>query len=121
MSPEQVVQNAEVLLEYLHIFRTFEMAPEQKKRARPIPNASQRSKKRQKVEPVKPATDAVVKRPVVLDALPWNEVQMPDMFNDAEGFFGLEEIEGVEVVREGNTVKFVRMQYNGRTCWINWS
>ncbi|KAH7346459.1 P-loop containing nucleoside triphosphate hydrolase protein [Rhexocercosporidium sp. MPI-PUGE-AT-0058] len=83
------------------------MAPEQKKRARPVPNASQRSKKRQKIETVKPAMDAVVKRPVVLDALPWNEVQMPDMFNDAEGFFGLEEIDGVEVVREGNTVKFV--------------
>ncbi|KAH6713877.1 ATP-dependent RNA helicase MAK5 [Leptodontidium sp. 2 PMI_412] len=83
------------------------MAPEQKKRARPVPNASQRSKKRQKIETAKPATEALVKRPVVLDALPWNEVQMPDMFNDAEGFFGLEEIEGVEVVREGNTVKFV--------------
>ncbi|KAL2069594.1 hypothetical protein VTL71DRAFT_14273 [Oculimacula yallundae] len=83
------------------------MAPELKKRARPAPNASQRSKKRQKIEVPKPAKEAVVKRPVVLDALPWNEVQMPDMFNDAEGFFGLEEIEGVEVVREGNTVKFM--------------
>lgn len=83
------------------------MAPEQKKRARPVPQGSQGSKKRQKIEAAKPATEVVVKRPVVLDALPWNEVQMPDMFNDAEGFFGLEEIEGVEVVREGNTVKFV--------------
>ncbi|KAH7410817.1 P-loop containing nucleoside triphosphate hydrolase protein [Cadophora sp. MPI-SDFR-AT-0126] len=83
------------------------MAPEQKKRARPVINTGQRSKKRQKIEPAKLAKDAVVKRPVVLDTLPWNEVQMPDMFNDAEGFFGLEEIDGVEVIREGNTVKFV--------------
>jgi ATP-dependent RNA helicase DDX24/MAK5 len=30
------------------------------------------------------------------------------MFEDAEGFFGLEEVEGVEVIREGDTVKFVR-------------
>lgn len=84
------------------------MVPEQKKRARPIPNASQRSKKRQKIEPAKNGQEAPVKRPVALDALPWNEVEMPDMFNDAEGFFGLEEIDGVEVIKEGNTVKFVR-------------
>jgi hypothetical protein len=81
------------------------MAPEQTKRARPVPNASQRSKKRQKIEPGKKGT--VEKRPVTVDALPWNEVEMPDMFDDAEGFFGLEEVEGVEVVREGNTIKFV--------------
>ena len=49
----------------------------------------------------------VGKRAVALDALPWNEVEMPDMFEDAEGFFGLEEVEGVEVIREGDTVKFV--------------
>lgn len=83
------------------------MAPEQQKRARPVPSGSQRSKKRQKIEPAKNVPEAVVKRPVALDALPWNEVEMPDMYEDAEGFFGLEEIEGVEVIREGNTVKFV--------------
>lgn len=81
------------------------MALEQKKRSRPVPNASQRSKKRQKIEPGK--TEKVEKRAVPADALPWNEIEMPDMFDDAEGFFGLEEVEGVEVVREGNTVKFV--------------
>ncbi|PBP21879.1 DEAD/DEAH box helicase [Diplocarpon rosae] len=80
------------------------------KRARTVPNVSQRPGKRQKIESGK--ADATtpkgpVKRPVVLDALPWNEVKIPDMYDDAEGFYGLEEIEGVEVVREGNTVKFV--------------
>jgi ATP-dependent RNA helicase DDX24/MAK5 len=84
------------------------MTPEQKKRARPVPKASQQSKKRQKIEPVKNDTAKVGKRAVALDALPWNEVEMPDMFEDAEGFFGLEEVEGVEVIREGDTVKFVR-------------
>ena len=81
------------------------MAPEQKKRARPVPNTSQRSKKRQKIDPAK--NGAVKKRKVAADALPWNEIQMPDMFDDAEGFFGLEEVEGVEVIREGQTVQFV--------------
>jgi ATP-dependent RNA helicase DDX24/MAK5 len=82
------------------------MAPEQKKRSRPVPTSSQKSKKRQKIESSK--NEKVEKRAVPVDALPWNEIEMPDMFNDAEGFFGLEEVEGVEVVREGNTVKFVR-------------
>jgi ATP-dependent RNA helicase DDX24/MAK5 len=81
------------------------MATEQKKRSRPLPNTSQRSKKRQKIEPAKNV--AVEKRKVAVDALPWNEIEMPDMFDDAEGFFGLEEVEGVEVIRDGDTVKFV--------------
>jgi len=87
------------------------MAPEQKKQARPVPKASQRSKKRQKIEPPKKGVEAVQKRPVTLDALPWNEVEMPDMFEDAEGFFGLEEVDDVEVIRDGDTVKFVRALY----------
>lgn len=52
-------------------------------------------------------TKKVQKRAVPLDALPWNEVEMPEMFEDAEGFFGLQEAEGVEVVRHGDAVKFV--------------
>jgi len=82
------------------------MAPENKKRPRPAPKAGQKSKKRQKIELTQKAKPAT-KRAVALDALPWNEVQMPDMFEDAEGFFGLEEVEGIEVVREGDNVKFV--------------
>jgi hypothetical protein len=88
--------------------RRLVMAPEQKKRARPVPKASQRSKKRQKIEHVKGGSAELKKRAVALDSLPWNEVEMPDMCEDAEGFFGLEEVEGVEVIREGDTVKFVR-------------
>ncbi|EOO03740.1 putative atp-dependent rna helicase mak5 protein [Phaeoacremonium minimum UCRPA7] len=47
------------------------------------------------------------KRIVTADSLAWKEVSVPEMFDDAEGFFGLEEVEGVEVVRNGNTVQFV--------------
>lgn len=90
------------------------MAPEQKKRSRPVPKASQRSQKRQKIQPVVktpgPVSDLpsdVRRIPVAADALPWNEVEMPEMFDDAEGFFGLEEIEGVEIIRDGGKVQFV--------------
>ena len=82
----------------------FSMSSERKKRARPVPNTSQRSKKRQKIEPPEKRLNT---RAVPLDALPWKEVEMPDMFEDAEGFFGLEEVDGVEVIREGDNVKFV--------------
>ena len=80
------------------------MASESKKRARPTPKSSQKSK-RQKVEHAKNKT--VEKKPVAVDALPWNEVKLPDMFDDAEGFFGLEEVEGVEIIKEGDKLKFV--------------
>jgi ATP-dependent RNA helicase DDX24/MAK5 len=56
---------------------------------------------------VKNGSTKLEKRAVALDALPWNEVEVPDMFKDAEGFFGLEEVGGIEVIREGDTVKFV--------------
>jgi ATP-dependent RNA helicase DDX24/MAK5 len=84
------------------------MAHEQKKRPRPVTVSSQQSKKRQKVESsiLKAATHAM-KIPIALDELPWNEVEVPEMFEDAEGFFGLEEVDGVEVVRDGNKVQYV--------------
>lgn len=81
------------------------MAPEQKKRSRATFQRSQNSKKRQRIEPPKNGT--LQKRPVAADALPWNEVEMPEMFDDAEGFFGLEEIDGIDVIREGDSIKFV--------------
>ena len=42
------------------------------------------------------------------DDLRWQEVTLPERLEDAEGFFGLEEIEDVEVIREEGTsqVKF---------------
>ncbi|KAK3333737.1 DEAD-domain-containing protein [Cercophora scortea] len=59
-------------------------------------------------QPKRRKTQAVEKkRPVSVDALQWKTVDVPEMFDDAEGFFGLEEIEGVEIVREGDKVKFM--------------
>ncbi len=47
------------------------------------------------------------KRVTSVDNLRWKSVDVPEMFDDAEGFYGLEEVEGVDIVRDGNTVKFV--------------
>ncbi|RFU30599.1 hypothetical protein B7463_g5754, partial [Scytalidium lignicola] len=80
------------------------MVSEKKKRVLTAPHASQQSKKRQKIEGQK---KPVQKRAVPLDELPWNEAKLPDMFDDAEGFFGLEEVDGVEIVKEGGAVKFL--------------
>lgn len=93
--------------------------PSETKRPRPTPKVNDGSKKRQKIEAKKNKAvapkgtyddskfDDVKRGPVTVDSLPWNEVEMPEIFDDAEGFFGLEEIEGVDILREGNTVKFV--------------
>jgi hypothetical protein len=74
---------------------------------RSAPKSGGGSKKRQKITPTNDFSSAP-KKAVAVDALPWNEVKLPDMYDDAEGFFGLEEVEGVEVVKEGGNIKFVR-------------
>ncbi|CAG8037786.1 unnamed protein product [Penicillium nalgiovense] len=37
-----------------------------------------------------------------VDDLNWKEVAMPDRMDDAEGFFGLEEIEGVDIIKQND-------------------
>ncbi|KAI0534310.1 P-loop containing nucleoside triphosphate hydrolase protein [Xylaria digitata] len=65
------------------------------------------SAKRTKTSSVPHKSKKRAKRPVPIDSLPWSKAKLPDMFNDAEGFYGLEEVEGVEVVRgDGNIVEF---------------
>ena len=63
--------------------------------------------KRRRLQHTKPHRVTKPKRAVEVNALPWRSVEVPEMFDDAEGFFGLEEIEGVDVVRTGGTVQFV--------------
>lgn len=84
------------------------MANEQKKRPRADTKGSSKASKRQKIQK---ASKNTPKRQVAVDSLPWNEVQMPEMFDDAEGFYGLEEVDDVEVLREGDVIKFVRALY----------
>jgi ATP-dependent RNA helicase DDX24/MAK5 len=89
------------------------MSSERKKRARPVPLKSQRSKKRQKVA-YTVNTDAK-SRKVSLDELKWKEVELPEMFDDAEGFYGLEEVDDVEVVRYEGTIEY-RVCYPQESC-----
>ncbi|EGC49330.1 ATP-dependent RNA helicase MAK5 [Histoplasma capsulatum var. duboisii H88] len=65
-----------------------------KKRARVAQDLSHKSKKRQRVEAT--GDDGEI---VGIDQLDWKEVALPDRLEDAEGFFGLEEIDGVDLVR----------------------
>ncbi|EEH17383.1 ATP-dependent RNA helicase MAK5 [Paracoccidioides brasiliensis Pb03] len=64
------------------------------KRERELRDASLKSKKRQRVQVSGDETEVVG-----IDDLDWKEVALPDRLDDAEGFFGLEEIEGVDIVR----------------------
>lgn len=69
------------------------------KREREPRGSTRKSKKRQKVEA--PANGAIAESDRILgiDELEWKAVQLPDRLDDAGGFFGLEEIEGVDIVR----------------------
>ncbi|OIW24439.1 DEAD/DEAH box helicase [Coniochaeta ligniaria NRRL 30616] len=77
------------------------MDTNQKKRKQGASEVPQKRRKTQQPQQVKS------KRPVAVDKLRWKTVDVPEMFDDAEGFYGLEEVEGVEVVRQGDTISFV--------------
>lgn len=66
------------------------------------------SKKRKKASKSSPASDDGWDGVVGLEELNWKEVALPDRMEDAGGFFGLEEIEGVDVVKPqgGGEVQF---------------
>ncbi|TEA12354.1 ATP-dependent RNA helicase MAK5 [Colletotrichum sidae] len=76
------------------------------KRKHQSSGAGQAPKKRQKPAVAK-AVPPQKKRAVAVNSLPWKKVDVPEMFDDAEGFYGLEVIEGVDVVKDGDNVQFV--------------
>ncbi|KAJ5665794.1 uncharacterized protein N7477_008242 [Penicillium maclennaniae] len=67
------------------------------KRGRDTKALADESKKRKKGAKV--ATTSDDEGVVGLEDLNWKEVAMPDRMEDATGFFGLEEIDGVDVIR----------------------
>ncbi|KZL68147.1 ATP-dependent RNA helicase mak5 (DEAD/DEAH box helicase) [Colletotrichum tofieldiae] len=77
----------------------------QHKRKHQPSEAGQNPQKRQKSANTKNAPSK--KRKVAASALPWKKVEVPEMFDDAEGFYGLEVIEGVDVVKHGDNIEFV--------------
>jgi ATP-dependent RNA helicase DDX24/MAK5 len=92
------------------------MAPSESKRKVPPKVAAMKARKRAKLsdpsghaqQPKK--AKKLGKKNVRLDDLKWTEVQMPDRMDDLEGFYGLEEIDGVDIVREedGKVLRFQR-------------
>ena len=62
------------------------------------------SKKRKRVEHNSPHNSGSL----ALEKLRWSRVAFPERFEDAEGFFGLEEVSNVEVLRDP---KFGRLEY----------
>ncbi|EZF20524.1 hypothetical protein H112_05202 [Trichophyton rubrum D6] len=52
-----------------------------------------------------------------IDALNWQTVQPPDILENAEGFYGLEEIEGVDIIRpaDGEQLKFLAAKSSIKT------
>ena len=71
------------------------------KSKRPRSDLTERSRKRQRADAVTSQKQAGLSAEAVLqDQLAWKEVAVPDRFEDAEGFFGLEEIDNVEIVRD---------------------
>jgi hypothetical protein len=73
------------------------------KRAHNPPKAAHKAHKRQKLDKApKPATKKQ-KRRVQLNDLGWKTVGMPDRLEDTEGFYGLEEIDDVEVIKDTTT------------------
>lgn len=76
------------------------MAPIVKKRTRAEVNFESRKRPKHGQE-VNKRSQKSSTRPVSLESLPWQEVAFPESgFEDAEGFFGLEEISDVEVVKD---------------------
>ncbi|KAI8965132.1 ATP-dependent RNA helicase MAK5 [Daldinia sp. FL1419] len=58
-------------------------------------------------ESIGKAAQTKAKKRIAADSLRWRKAKLPDMFNDAEGFYGLEEVDDVEVIRNSdNTVDF---------------
>lgn len=75
--------------------------PEESKRKRAAAkkeNNAQAQKKR-KVEHA--GNKQKTRKAIAIDNLAWKAVELPDRLDDAEGFFGLEEIDDVEVIKTG--------------------
>ncbi|KAL1621966.1 ATP-dependent RNA helicase [Neofusicoccum ribis] len=94
------------------------MAPEGKKRQLPAKIAAMKGRKRQRLDADADSDNtkgsaAKSTRPgktVRLENLAWEEVEMPDRLDDFEGFYGLEEIDDIDVVREGDLLSFKKIE-----------
>ena len=91
----------------------LKMAPIMKKRPRTDANFGSRKRPKHDQNVAGPSHNLST-QPLSLDTLPWQEVALPKSgFEDAEGFFGLEEISDVEVVKDP---KLGKVEY--RVCQL---
>lgn len=65
-------------------------------------------KKRKRVDESQSQKKRKSPKPAGVNGLPWKEVPLPENLDDAEGFFRLEEISDVELVRDE---KLGRVEY----------
>ena len=63
------------------------------------PESDTVARKRRRTNKIPSKKSDTSRKNVALDSLPWSLVPLPDRLDDAEGFFGLEEISDVEVSR----------------------
>ncbi|KAF1850235.1 DEAD-domain-containing protein [Cucurbitaria berberidis CBS 394.84] len=74
------------------------------KRPHAAPKATRKVQhKRQKIDDFPKPLPTKPQRKVRLDELGWKPVSMPDRLEDFEGFYGLEEIDDVAIVKDGTT------------------
>jgi ATP-dependent RNA helicase DDX24/MAK5 len=74
------------------------------KRPHNAPKTAHKAHKRQKVEKKAPRPEIELpKRKIRLNDLGWKQVTLPDRLEDFEGFYGLEEIEDVSIVKDATT------------------
>lgn len=88
-----------IYLAPLTLLNSVVMARDRMDRRRAEPH--EKPRKRQKTKDAKPQLPTKSFFTVSVSALPWTEVPLPDRLDDAEGFFGLEEISDVEIVKNG--------------------
>jgi ATP-dependent RNA helicase DDX24/MAK5 len=72
------------------------------KRSHNAPKAAHKAHKRQKLENGPRPASTKPKRRVQLNDLGWKTVSMPDRLEDFEGFYGLEEIDDITVVKNAD-------------------
>ncbi|KAM0331376.1 hypothetical protein ACHAQA_003049 [Verticillium albo-atrum] len=84
------------------------MAPitKNKRKAAPKTGPVDEPQKRQKLAGAKSVPVPKKRKAVSAEKLPWKKVDVHEMFDDAEGFYALEAIEGVDVVRTGDKIEF---------------
>ncbi|KAI7704985.1 hypothetical protein KC322_g6455, partial [Hortaea werneckii] len=101
------------------------MAATETKKALPPKVAAMKARKRKRLEggdvepvnqakPQKPAKKAKTARRA--DDLAWRDVAMPDRMDNYEGFFGLEEVDDVEVVKDEATGKISFLSKEARVA-----